>query len=273
MYITCFTGNDIYEAMLDKNMQYTCGYWRYATNLDDAQVAKMELIAQKLKLKPGMRVLDIGCGFGTLGFYLAKYHGVQFVGCSISKEQTKYGSDLCQGLPVEFRLCDYRELNEQFDRVVSVGMFEHVGSQNYREFFKVCHRCLKDDGILLLHTIGNNHKAVCGFDMWSHKYIFPNGYIPYYLEITKAMESLWIIEDWHNFGNDYSKTLAAWEQNFDAAWSKDQKLSARHGERFYRMWKIYLNCAQAFFLTRSFQLWQIVLTKDGLPGGYEATRL
>jgi len=255
--------------MLDSNMQYTCGFWKNANDLEAAQISKMDLIAAKLKLEPGMRVLDLGCGFGTLGIYLSKTYGVRVVGCTISKEQAKYAKVRAGNLPAEFRLCDYRDMNEKFDRVVSVGLMEHVGAQNYRELFQVVTRCLVDDGIALIHCIGNNHPTVAGFDMWSHKYIFPNGYIPYYLEICKAIEGLFIIEDWQNFSHDYSKTCAAWEEKFDNAWPT---LEAKYGDKFYRMWKIYLQCAQAFFLTRSFQLWQIVLSKDGLRGGYEAVR-
>jgi cyclopropane-fatty-acyl-phospholipid synthase len=255
--------------MLGKYMQYSCGYWKSAQTLDEAQAAKMDLIGQKLKLEPGMKVLDIGCGFGTLAYYLAQNYGVTVVGCSISKEQTKYGESLCKSLPVEFRLCDYRDLNEKFDRIVSVGMFEHVGAKNYREFFEVANRCLKDDGLFVLQTIGNNHNSVNGFDMWSHKYIFPNGRIPYYTEVCKTIEGLWIVEDWQNFGYDYSRTLACWEDNFDKAWPD---LSTKYGDKFYRMWKIYLNFAQGYFATRSFQLWQIVLSKDGIPGGYISPR-
>lgn len=262
-------GNDIYSTMLDKNMQYTCGYWRTATDLDQAQLDKMELIAAKLDLRSGMSVLDIGCGFGTLAHHLAANYGVSVVGCSISKEQTKYGEALCGQLPVEFRLCDYRDLDQKFDRVVSVGMFEHVGASNYAEFFAVCRRCLKEDGILLLHCIGNNHDSVSGFDMWSHKYIFPNGYVPHYMDICRAIRGQWVVEDWHNFGPDYYKTLCAWEERFDGGW---EQLKGGYGEKFGRMWKIYLACAQALFKTRSFQLWQIVLSKDGLDGGYRSVR-
>jgi cyclopropane-fatty-acyl-phospholipid synthase len=263
-------GNDIYRAMLDKNMQYTCGYWKSAKNLEEAQLAKMELIAQKLKLEPGMTVLDIGCGFGTLAYYLASKHRVKVVGCSISKEQTKFGQDLCANLPsVEFKLCDYRDLEGQYDRIVSVGMFEHVGRYNYKEFFGVVHKCLKPDGIFLLHTIGNNSPWMATVSLWIHKYIFPNGSIPYPKEICEASEDQWIIEDWHNFGLDYSKTLKAWDENFEKAWPT---LQAKYGDRFYRMWKLYLSLSQAVFLTRSWQLWQIVFTKEGLPNGYHAPR-
>jgi cyclopropane-fatty-acyl-phospholipid synthase len=270
MSMQTFSGNDVIESMLDKNLQYTCGYWRNAKDLDEAQLAKMDLIARKLTLKPGMRVLDIGCGFGTLAYHLAKNYGVSVVGCSVSKEQTKFAQQLCQGLPCKFLLCDYRDLNEKFDRIVSVGMFEHVGGKNYPDFFSVCNRCLTDDGIMLLHCIGIAHKRILGLDQWIHKYIFPNGYVPYYLELCKAIEDHWVIEDWHNFGFDYSKTLAEWENRFDKAWPG--KLEEKYGDRFHLMWKTYLQGARGAFLSRAFQLWQIVLTKDGLPGGYVSHR-
>jgi len=255
--------------MIDKNLQYTCGYWRNAQDLDSAQIDKMDLIARKLQLKPGMRVLDIGCGYGTLAYYLAKNYKVEVVGNSISREQIACAQKLTQGLPCKFLLCDYRDITETFDRVVSVGMFEHVGRSNHREFFEVCNRCLKDDGILLLHSIGISHKTIPGYDQFTHKYIFPNGYIPYYMDICRAIEASWIIEDWHNFGFDYYKTLVAWEKNFDEKWPS---LKDSHGQKFHIMWKMYLHIAQAAFFTRSFQLWQIVLSKDGLKGGYKSVR-
>jgi len=259
----------VIESMLDKNLQYTCGYWRNAKDLDEAQIAKMELIAKKLHLKPGMTVLDIGCGYGTLAYHLAKHYKVSVVGNSISKEQTKYAETLCEGLPCKFLLCDYRVLNEKFDRVVSVGMFEHVGGNNHKEFFEVCNRCLKDDGILLLHTIGISHKSVMGLDHWIHKYIFPNGYVPYYMEVCKAIEGMWVIEDWHNFGFDYSKTLAAWERKFEKNWPS---LKHKYAPEFHTIWQTYLQAAQAAFLSRTLQLWQIVLTKDGFKNGYLSYR-
>jgi len=262
-------GSDVIKSMLDKNLQYTCGYWRNATDLDSAQIAKMELIAQKLQLKPGMTVLDIGCGYGTLAYYLATKYKVSVVGNTISKEQVKYAEELTEGVSCKFILCDYREITEKFDRIVSVGMFEHVGRSNHREFFEVCRRCLKDEGILLLHTIGVSHKNIPGYDQFNHKYIFPNGYVPYYLEICKALEGIWIIEDWHNFGFDYYKTLVAWEKNFDKNWPD---LKDSYEPKFHIIWKTYLQAAQAFFLTRSFQLWQIVLSKDGLKNGYLSVR-
>jgi len=206
----------------------------------------------------------------TLTYYLAKNYKVEVVGNSVSKEKIAYAKKLTQGLPCKFLLCDYRDIKETFDRVVSVGMFEHVGKNNYKEFFEVCNRCLKDeDGTLLLHCIGVAHKTMPGYDQYSHKYIFPNGYIPYYLDICRAIEGSWIIEDWHNFGFDYYKTLVAWEKNFDEKWPSIKDL---HEPKFHLMWKTYLQLAQATFFTRSFQLWQIVLSKDGLKGGYKSIR-
>lgn len=196
--------------MIDSNLQYTCGYWRASSvnelDLDSAQIAKMNLIGRKLGLVPGMTLLDLGCGYGTLGIYLAKTFSVSVVGCSISKEQVKYGNqrsaELGMESKAEFRLCDYRDFDgtEKFDRIVSIGMLEHVGRHNYRDFFQVCHRALKDDGILLAHCIGKASNAFVSTDEWVHKYIFPNGSLPYYLDLAKAWEDLWVMEDWHNFG-------------------------------------------------------------------------
>jgi len=262
-------GNDLFEGFLDKNMNYTCGYWRNADNLNDAQVAKMKLIGDKLNLKPGMRVLDIGCGWGGLCKYLAENYDVEVVGVSISKEQIEYGQRFCKDPRVTIRFQDYRDINEKFDRICSVGMVEHVGHHNYKTFFKGAHRCLKDDGIFLLHTIGVNHKQMPRYEPWVNHYIFPNGELPYYKQITQHMEGLFILEDWQNFGVDYSKTLKAWDNNFRASWPK---LKGKYSERFFRMWTFYLNGSCGSFRARKLQLWQVVMTKHGLPGGYYAPK-
>lgn len=259
-------GNDFYAAMLDKRMTYTCGYWKDAKTLDEAQEAKLDLICRKLKLKPGMRVLDIGCGWGSFMAYAAEHYGVECVGLTISKEQAEYGKQLMQsGLPVEFRLKDYRDETEQFDRIVSVGMFEHVGRKNYREYMKVANRCLKDDGLFLLHTIGKNVRNTSP-DPWIDKYIFPNGELPALSQVTNAAESLFVVEDVHNFGADYDRTLMAWYKNFEASWPqfKDQ-----FSERFYRMWRYYLLSCAGAFRARDIQLWQFVLSKKGVLSGYD----
>lgn len=259
-------GNDFYAAMLDKRMTYTCGYWKNATTLDEAQEAKLDLICRKLGLRPGMRILDIGCGWGSFMAYAAEYYGVECVGITISREQADYGKQLMtQGLPVEFRLQDYRELDETFDAIISIGMFEHVGRKNHREYMEVAHRCLKDDGLFLLHTIGKNVRESTP-DAWVDKYIFPNGDLPSVGQIGDAAGGLFIIEDMHNFGADYDKTLMAWHANFEAAWPQ---FADRYGERFYRMWRYYLLSCAGSFRARDIQLWQYVLSKEGVVGGYE----
>jgi len=250
-------------------MNYSCGYWRTATDLTQAQQDKMDLIAKKMMLKPGMKVLDIGCGWGGLCKHLAKNYGVNVVGITISKEGARYAQENCSGLPVEIRLVDYRDLNEQFDRIVSVGMFEHVGHNNYKDFFDAAHRCLKDEGIFLLHTIGVAHQDVPRSEPWFHTYIFPNGILPYYKHITEHIENQFIIEDWQNFGNDYSRTLIAWYDNFVKSWPK---LENKYGDKFFRMWKYYLQFSAGAFKSRKFQLWQVVLSKNGIEGGYYAAR-
>ncbi|WP_280540771.1 cyclopropane fatty acyl phospholipid synthase [Chromohalobacter sp. 11-W] len=258
-------GNDFFSAMLDKRMTYTCGYWKNADNLDEAQEAKLDLVCRKLELKPGMRVLDIGCGWGSFMAYAAEHYGVECVGLTISREQTEYGKRLMkQGLPVEFRLKDYRDETEQFDRIVSIGMFEHVGRKNYREYMEVVERCLKDDGLFLLHTIGKNVRETSP-DPWIDKYIFPNGELPALGHITDAAEELFVVEDLHNFGADYDKTLMAWHANFEANW---HRFADTYGERFYRMWRYYLQSCAGAFRARNIQLWQFVLSKKGVLGGY-----
>ncbi len=256
--------------MLDPWMQYTCGYWKDVDNLNDAQINKMELIAKKLDLKPGMLVLDIGCGWGTLCKYLAENYKVECVGVTISEQGVLHGKEICEGLPVEIRLQDYRDVKEQFDRIVSVGMFEHVGFHNYREFFQVARRCLKDDGIFLLHTIARNHSNFpLGSIPWAHHYIFPNGFLPDPMMISEATKNQFIIEDWHNFGPDYGKTLTAWRENFMNGWPQ---IKDKFDERFYRMWICYLSFSISMFRSRKLQLWQIVLSKDGLKREYRAAR-
>ena len=266
-------GNDLYERMLDPWMQYSCGYWTDGvTNLDEAQEAKLDLIARKLKLEPGMRVLDVGCGWGGLAKYLAEKHGVSVVGLTISKEQATYAKEWTKGLPVEIIIADYRTyVTEPFDRIVSVGMFEHVGYKNYRTYMEHMHRLLKDDGIFLLHTIGGNITHSAG-DPWSDRYIFPNGMLPSPTQMGSALEKLFIIEDWHNFGAYYDHTLMAWCKNFESAWA-ELKGKARYDDRFYRMWKYYLlSFAGAFRARNKTELWQIALTKNGVPGGYKSVR-
>ena len=229
--------------MLDPSMVYSCGYWADSSTLANAQQAKLDLIRRKLALQSGMTVLDIGCGWGSFAEYAAEHYGVEVVGIAVSKEQAEWAKNTCGSLPVEIRLQDYRSLDQQFDAIVSFGMFEHVGHKNYRTFMKVVERCLKPQAMCLLHTIGKNHSRM-GLDPWTAKYIFPNGEIPSMRRISAAVESLLVVEDWHNFGPDYDKTLMAWFHNFDRAW---EQLRDHYSDTFYRMWKYcLLSCAGAF---------------------------
>jgi cyclopropane-fatty-acyl-phospholipid synthase len=261
-------GNDLYKAILDKRMTYTCAYWRNAKNLDEAQEHKLDLVCRKLRLKPGQHILDIGCGWGSFAKYAAEKYGVRVTGITISKEQVALGRELCKGLPIEIKFLDYRNVDGMFDHIVSLGMFEHVGHKNYRTFMEVVASHLKDDGLFLLHTLGANSSGI-DVDPWSDKYIFPNGILPRIEHIGKAIEDIFVMEDWHNFSVDYEKTLLAWYTNFEAHWGTLQR---KYSKRFYRMWKYFLLCYAGAFHARDNQLWQIVLSKGGLLGGYDSVR-
>lgn len=261
-------GNDLYKAMLDKRMVYTCGYWKNARSLNKAQEAKIELVCRKLNLKPGQKLLDIGCGWGSFIKYAAQKYGVSAVGLTVSKQQVELGRKMCAGLPVEIRFQDYRDLEGVYDRIVSLGMFEHVGYQNYRTYMEVAEKHLSPEGLFLLHTIGSN-KSVRMTDPWIEKYIFPNSMVPSIKQIGAATEGLFVMEDWHNFSADYYKTLMAWFKNFDRNWDS---LKSKYGKHFYRTWKYYLLSSAGAFKARKSQLWQIVFSKKGIPGGYESVR-
>jgi len=262
-------GNDLFERMLDPRMIYSSGYWRRATSLAEAQEAKLDLICRKLHLEAGMRVLDIGCGWGGFAEYAAANYDVDVVGVTISEEQVAHARERCADLPVEIRFQDYRDVDETFDRVVSIGMFEHVGHKNHRTYMEAVRGCLKSRGSLsMLHTIGSTETSPVT-DPWIEKYIFPNGLIPSQRQIGQAVDDLMVIEDWHNFGPDYDKTLVSWAENFEANW---HEIADRYGQRFYRMWRYYLHqCAGAFRARRN-QLWQIVLSPEGVDGRYVSVR-
>lgn len=259
---------ELYTSFLDPYNQYTCGYFKNTTDLNVAQEQKLDLICKKLQLKKGDRVLDIGCGWGGFSKFAAEHYGVTVTGITISKEQLGYAKEFTKGLSVDLRLQDYRDLQGTFDKILICGMVEHVGYKNYRTIMEVVHRNLADDGLFLLHTIGSN-KSVHAVEPWMDKYIFPNSMLPSAAQLTKASEKLFVMEDWHNFGQYYDPTLMAWSKNFDAAWPR---LKAKYDERFYRMWHYYLHTCAGLFRARYTQLWQIVFSKNGVVGGYQSVR-
>ena len=264
-------GNDFYRSMLDSNLMYSCGYWKEAESLDQAQTDKMDLICKKLSLKPGMRVLEIGCGWGGFLKHAVTRYGVRGLGVTISKEQAALARERCDGIDAEVRLMDYRNLihsNERYDRIVSIGMFEHVGPRNYRTFMKVARHCLKPDGLFLLHTIGGNRSDAYA-DPWFDRYIFPDSVIPSIQQIGRSIEGLFRMEDWHNFGPDYDKTLMAWHSNFERSWAEHRD---QLGDEFYRKWRYYLQSCAGAFRARHIHLWQLVLSPQGIPGGYQCVR-
>ena len=252
-------GNDLYAAMLGKKMLYSCGYWKEANNLDDAQEAKLDLICRKINLEPGMSVLELGCGFGYFAKFAAEKYGARVTGITVSEEQLKFGMEICRGLPVELKLEDYRNISGKYDRVISIGMLEHVGYKNYRAYMENVDKALKTDGIAFIQTIGANDSTTT-VNARTCKYIFPNSLIPSISQIGQAMEGIFVMEDWHNFGEHYEKTLMAWFENFDSAWPE---LKKQYDDRFYRMWKYYLLSCAGAFRSRHLQLWQIAMTKPG----------
>lgn len=261
-------GNDLFKAMLDKRMVYSCAYWKDAETLDEAQENKLDLICRKLHLEPGQRMLDIGCGWGGLAGYAAEKYGVEVLGITISDDQAQLARESCAQLPVTIALQDYRSMTGNFDRVVSVGMIEHVGYKNYPLFMQAVYRVLKDDGLFLLHGIGSNI-SVKRTDPWIDRYIFPNGMMPSMQQIAAAAEGRFVMEDWHNFGAYYDQTLMEWRRRFKLAWPG---LRVKYGDTFYRMWDYYLCCSAASFRAKKNQLWQIVYSKTGNHNPYVAVR-
>jgi len=261
-------GNRLFQLMLDKRMAYTCGYWKNADSLDAAQENKLDLICRKLKLKPGQRVLDLGCGWGTFSKFAAEKYHVHVTGVTVSPKQVELGSEMCKGLDVEIRLQDYRDVPEKYDHVVAIGLTEHVGYRNHRLLMQTVARCLNDDGLFLLHSVCHPYTTT-SIDPFTNRYIFPNCVLPSIKQIGAAIEHIFLIEDLHNFGTYYDPTLMAWFHNFDRHWDE---LKEEYGERFYRMWKYYLLSNAGSFRARHNQLWQIVMSKKGVLGGYESVR-
>ena len=260
--------SDLYMSFLDPYNQYTCGYFKDTDDLNKAQEQKLDLICKKLRLSSKDRVLDIGCGWGGFAKFAAERYGCHVTGITISDEQIKYTEKFCKGLPVTIVKSDYRDFKGKFDKVLVCGMIEHVGYKNYGTIMKMVHRCLKDDGLFLLHTVGSN-TSVRFIDPWMAKYIFPNSMLPSIRQIAGAIEGLFIVEDLHNFGAYYYKTLMGWFKNFNKNWDK---IKAKYDERFYRMWTYYLLCCAGTFRSRKNQLWQIVFSKNGIKNGYKSIR-
>jgi cyclopropane-fatty-acyl-phospholipid synthase len=266
-------GVEVFRPMLGPTMVYSCAYWKDATNLDRAQEDKLDLICRKLKLHSSDRILDVGSGWGGFLKHVAARFGCSTTGITISASQWAFTTDFCRDLPVHVLLTDYRapRLAHEgpFDKITCIGMFEHVGRRNYRTFMTIVENLLTENGLFLLQTVGRCRTAGAT-DTWMNKYIFPNGMLPSAAEIAKAVEGLFVIEDWHSFGADYDRTLMAWATNFEnyaagteTAFDKD----------FRRMWRYYLlSCAGSFRARRGPQLWQIVLSKSGIKGGYRSVR-
>ena len=261
-------GNDLFSAMLDSRMVYSCAYWPRAVDLEQAQEHKLELICRKLELRPGERLLDVGCGWGGLAEHAARHFGCEVIGATVSREQAALARERCADLPVTVELADWRSLQGRWDKVVSVGMFEHVGPKNYVDYFRRMHEVLADEGLFLLHTIGSD-RTERATNAWTERYIFPNGKLPSALEITRSVEEHFLIEDWHTFGPDYDRTLMAWWNRFERAWPR---LRVRYGDRFFRMWKFYLLSSAGFFRSHQGQLWQIVLAPRERRREYRSVR-
>lgn len=265
-------GNDLFTAMLDRRMAYSCGYWKNAATLDEAQEAKLDLVCRKIGVRAGQRVLDIGCGWGSFMQLAAERYGASCVGITISPEQASLARQRCADWPIQIRLQDYRDLDECFDQIISIGMFEHVGPKNHRTYMRAAHRCLSDSGLFLLHTIGakasfpNRHDSEA---VWINRHVFPGVVIPSMRQIGRAIDGLFVVEDVQDLGPNYDPTLMAWFDNFDRAWPE---LRAHYGERFYRTWKYYLLSCAGAFRSRKYQVWQFVMSKQGVRGGYQTVR-
>jgi cyclopropane-fatty-acyl-phospholipid synthase len=255
--------NDFFAAMLDPNMQYSCALFEEGDDLAAAQLRKMEWICRRLRLRPGLRLLDIGCGWGGLARYVAFQHDCRVVGITISQEQFQYAQRWCRGLNVEIQLCDYREITGQFDRVVSVGMVEHVGYKNYRTYFRAAADALCRDGLFLCQGICGSASRLHA-DPWIKRYIFPNSVLPSADRLVRAADGVFVLEDIKNIGPNYDPTLLTWEQNFQQSWSR---FADRYDERFRRMWRFYLLSCAGAFRSRSLQVFSMLFSKKGSSMG------
>lgn len=254
-------GNRLFNLILDPYMQYSCGYWNEAENLHTAQQNKLKLVCEKLQLKKGMTLLDIGCGWGGLAAYAAENYGVSVTGVTVSAEQIRMASIRCSSLDIDLKLIDYKDLPtlaQTFDRIVSLGMFEHIGVKNHLTYFDIINQMLSENGLFLLHTSGSN-QTDARIDPWIKKYIFQNDSLPSLSQIVSASEAWFVIEDLHNFGMDYDKTLRVWEQRFNSSW---HLLEDDYPSIFRRMFNYYLNSCAGSFRSRKMHFWQFIFTKN-----------
>ena len=254
-------GNEFFQAMLDPWMQYSCAVFREGDDLAAAQHRKLEMICQRLQLRPGHRLLDVGCGWGGLAKYAAENYGCSVVGLTISREQQQFAERWCEGLDVQIQLRDYRAAEGDFDRVVSIGMVEHVGFKNYGTYLRAIAGSLGKEGRFLCQGICNpvSHWQL---DPWIRRYIFPNSLLPSLARLAKAAEGFFVVEEVRNFGPHYDPTLMAWEENFRRAWPR---FAEQYDERFYRMWRFYLLSCAGAFRARSLQVYSILFAREGSP--------
>lgn len=270
-------GEDLLHAIYaDRRFTGSCGYWSgtpAARTLDEAQEAKLDLACRKIGLKPGDTVFDIGCGWGSFMGFAALRYGARCTGTTISEDQAEYVRKRYAHLSVESHLADYRAYtpSSPVKHVVSIGMCEHVGTKNYRTYFSRARRAMgAGDGLFLLHTIVRNKRSPI-VDPFINKYIFPNGVLPTVGQIGEAVEGLFVVEDWHNFGPDYGRTLVAWNESFQQHRTRFV-VDPRYGETFCRMWEYYLLSCAGAFRSREISVGQFVLSPRGVPGGYTAVR-
>ena len=258
--------NEFYEYVLGETMAYTCAYWKGAETLDEAQRNKYDLVCRKLDLHHGEVVLEHGCGWGGFAKYAAENYGCRVVAVSISEPQIKYVRKLCRDVDVEAHCCDYRDDHvynpegSKFDKVVSIGMCEHVGPKNYRTWFEIVDRHMKDDGSFLLQAVGSD-TSVANNDRFTQKYIFPNCVMPSLKQLTTAAEGLFTVEDVHNFWTSYYYTMREWQRNFTRNWDKIRELDPKFDEQFHRMWNFYNFAGMGAARARQGGLWQIVFSK------------
>lgn len=263
--------NDLYMSFLDPYNQYTCGYFKDTDDLNVAQIQKMDLICRKLHIEKSDKVLDIGCGWGGFAKYAAETYGCSVTGLTLSKEQGEYAKSYTHNLPVDIQVVDYREWRKTgntYDKIVVVGMIEHVGYKNYIEFFRIVDELLSEDGLFLLHSIGQNITSTHG-NAWSDKYIFPNGMVPSIAQLGRVAEKNFVMEDWHNFGPYYVQTLSAWDENFKKNWPT---IKDGYSEVFYRMFRYYFMSFAGGFRARRISLWQIVFSRGYQNKVYHSLR-